>query len=167
MIYNSIPIDMTTRKKPQKNCSFINRAEIGQKDSFSGSPLLFKDDPVIHQVHKFDLGMDVAKAILWGLVTRKMPFFRTPKLAPKMALLQAIIHAWQETALLAAFLGAAVGVHLRQTSYSFDLKLWIVVLVVQAIPYAAALIMSVISGMQHLPAKWMRVRRPLKDPEEL
>jgi exo-beta-1,3-glucanase (GH17 family)/cellulose synthase/poly-beta-1,6-N-acetylglucosamine synthase-like glycosyltransferase len=115
----------------------------------------------------FALSHTIAKAILWGLVTRNKPFFRTPKLASRTALLRAVGQAWQETAMMTVLSGAAAGVYLRQVSYSFDLYVWIIVLVVQAIPYAAALALSIISGLQHLPAQWMRLQRSLHGEEEL
>jgi cellulose synthase/poly-beta-1,6-N-acetylglucosamine synthase-like glycosyltransferase len=115
----------------------------------------------------FALSHTIAKAILWGLVTRDKPFFRTPKLASRTALLRAVGQTWQETAMMTVLLGAAGGVYLRQISYSFDLYVWIIVLVVQAIPYAAALVLSIVSGLQHLPAQWMRLQRSLHGEEEL
>jgi exo-beta-1,3-glucanase (GH17 family)/cellulose synthase/poly-beta-1,6-N-acetylglucosamine synthase-like glycosyltransferase len=113
----------------------------------------------------FALSHTIAKAVLLGLVTRNKPFYRTPKLAPRLALLRALIHAKQEVILLLAFLGAAVGVHLRQRNTSSDLDVWIVVMLVQAIPYAAAVVMSLISGFQRMPAEWARLRRSLDDPD--
>ncbi|RJQ82206.1 MAG: glycosyltransferase [Desulfobacteraceae bacterium] len=115
----------------------------------------------------FALSHTIAKAVLLGFFTRNKPFYRTPKMAPKLAMLRAVVNAYQEVAMMAAFLGAAVGVHLRQASTSFDLQLWIIVLLVQAVPYAAALMMSMISGFQGLPVKWMRLQRSLIRPEVL
>jgi exo-beta-1,3-glucanase (GH17 family)/cellulose synthase/poly-beta-1,6-N-acetylglucosamine synthase-like glycosyltransferase len=115
----------------------------------------------------FALSHTISKAVLLGLVTRNKPFFRTPKMAPGSALLRAVAHAWQETALLGALWAAAVGVLLRQSAFSFDLHLWIIVLLVQSIPYAASLLLSIVSGLPHLPAKWMRLQRSLQGEEEL
>jgi exo-beta-1,3-glucanase (GH17 family)/cellulose synthase/poly-beta-1,6-N-acetylglucosamine synthase-like glycosyltransferase len=113
----------------------------------------------------FALSHTIAKAVLLGFVTCHKPFYRTPKLAPNLALLRALIHAKQEIMLLLAFWGAAAGVHLRQISTSSDLDVWIVVMLVQAVPYAAAVVMSLISGLQRRPPEWVGLRRSLDDPD--
>jgi hypothetical protein len=115
----------------------------------------------------FALSHTIAKAILWGIFTSDKPFYRTPKMAPKTALLQALINARQEVLLLLAFWAAIIGLHIRQPSTSFDLQLWIIVMLVQSIPYAASLVLSLISGFQGVSAKWVRLQRPTRDPEVL
>ncbi len=105
------------------------------------------------------LSHTIAKAILWGFVTRNKPFFRTPKMAPGRALLKAVVNTYQETLALLLLVAAAVGVHLRQAYTSFDLQVWIIVLVVQSIPYIAALLTSIISGFPSISAKWVGLHR--------
>lgn len=100
----------------------------------------------------------IAMAVLYGLfVGRQMPFVRTPKQADTLAFTQAIIDAKMETfmaTLLLTLLGLIVW---RVGLDSNETILWITVMVVQAIPYLAALILSLISTMPKLPASWVGV----------
>jgi hypothetical protein len=48
---------------------------------------------------------------------------------------------------------AAVGIALQSWSVIFDLHVWIIVLLIQAIPYAASLLMALISAFPHLSAR--------------
>jgi cellulose synthase/poly-beta-1,6-N-acetylglucosamine synthase-like glycosyltransferase len=101
------------------------------------------------------LSHTIAKAMLLGLFSKDKPFLRTPKLAHSAALLKAIRAAREETLLLAALCLSAWGILHLHGSENMDLLLWVSVLLVQSIPYAASLGMSIISGFPHLPAQWV------------
>ena len=75
-----------------------------------------------------------------------MPFLRTPKLKTRESLVSALLLAREEVALLVILLACAVGVVLRQQIDATDVRLWLAVLVIQAIPFAAAITMSVASA---------------------
>jgi len=94
----------------------------------------------------------VAKAVLLGFVTKDRPFLRTPKLAGSHAIAMVLTAAREELLLLTALLLAATGIVLLPGAEIFDLRLWVIVLLVQAIPYAASLLMSLISAFPHLSA---------------
>jgi exo-beta-1,3-glucanase (GH17 family)/cellulose synthase/poly-beta-1,6-N-acetylglucosamine synthase-like glycosyltransferase len=94
----------------------------------------------------------IAKAVLLGFVTKDRPFFRTPKLAGSHAIARALAAAREELLLLTALLLAAIGIALLPNVAVVDLRLWVIVLLVQAIPYAASLLMSLISSFPHLSA---------------
>jgi exo-beta-1,3-glucanase (GH17 family)/cellulose synthase/poly-beta-1,6-N-acetylglucosamine synthase-like glycosyltransferase len=94
----------------------------------------------------------IAKAVLLGFVTKDRPFFRTPKLAGSHAIVRALAAAREELLLLMALLLAAAGVALLPWTSVLDLNLWVIVLLVQAIPYGAALLMSMISAFPRLSA---------------
>lgn len=98
------------------------------------------------------LSHTIARAVLLGFVSTDRPFFRTPKLAGAHALARALAAAREELLLLTALLLAAIGIGLLPWWAAVDLYLWITVLLVQAIPYAAALAMSLISAFPHLSA---------------
>lgn len=98
------------------------------------------------------LSHTIAKAVLLGFTTRHLPFFRTPKLTGKPALLQALIAASQEWFMLLALVGSAIGVSLRSESITLDLHLWILVLVMQSVAYFAAVTVSLVSGFPKMPA---------------
>ncbi|MFZ1985611.1 MAG: glycosyltransferase [Desulfatitalea sp.] len=111
------------------------------------------------------LSHTISKAILWGFLTRNKPFFRTPKMVPGLALLRAVINTYQETLALLVLVAAAVGVHLRQVSTSFDLQFWIIMLLVQSIPYAAAVFISIVSGFPSISSKWVGLHKVGVEPE--
>jgi exo-beta-1,3-glucanase (GH17 family)/cellulose synthase/poly-beta-1,6-N-acetylglucosamine synthase-like glycosyltransferase len=109
----------------------------------------------------------IARAVLLGFVTKNRPFFRTPKMAGSHPMARALAAAREELLLLIALLLAAAGVAMLPWSAVVDLHLWVIVLLVQAIPYGSALLMSLISAFSHLSASLIghaegRGRPPLK-----
>ncbi|HSR35951.1 MAG TPA: beta-(1-3)-glucosyl transferase, partial [Desulfurivibrionaceae bacterium] len=102
------------------------------------------------------LAHTIAQAICVGFVTSDKPFFRTPKLAQRHALIEALQSAREEICILIALWLAAVSVADRQGSDTADLMIWILVLLVQSIPYAAALFMAVASGFAASRSKMIR-----------
>lgn len=97
------------------------------------------------------LSYTIARAVLSGLfVGRSKPFYRTPKVAPKAAFLKALVDSREEVTVAAVLLGLAVAVWEVIGFQSVSNALWASVLIVQAIPFATALVMSLIST---LPAK--------------
>ncbi len=99
----------------------------------------------------------IAQAIVQGFLTSNKPFFRTPKLVHSAPLFRAILSAYEEALLLAALWCAIIGVALQQRIESADIVLWIFVLMVQSLPYLAAVIVSLLSGFPKLPARFVGV----------
>jgi len=97
------------------------------------------------------LSHTIAVAILEGLLTNNKPFFRTPKLKSPSRLLKALIDARWEWLFALGLWGSAFGVNIRQPNGGLDLQLWMVLLVIQSLPYAAAIVMAIISGLPGLP----------------
>ncbi|MEZ4599197.1 MAG: glycosyltransferase [Syntrophotaleaceae bacterium] len=97
----------------------------------------------------------IGVAMLTGFVKTGLPFFRTPKLANRQVLLQALLAAREEVLLLVALFLAAAGVIGRLGTESLDLLMWSVMLLLQCIPYAAALLVSIISALPQLPSNWI------------
>jgi hypothetical protein len=95
----------------------------------------------------------IARAMVTGLITRRIGFFRTPKQAGSNALLQALLNAREELLLLVAMSLGATGVLMRPDGVMLDTQLWALVLAVQAIPYCAAVLVSLVSGMPQLPSR--------------
>ncbi|MGV8183281.1 hypothetical protein, partial [Pseudomonas aeruginosa] len=62
----------------------------------------------------------IAKAVLYGVVTRGIPLFRTPKMRSSHSLLVALAEA---------------------------LLIWVAILLVQSLPYLAALAMALLSSL--------------------
>ncbi len=98
------------------------------------------------------LSHTIALAMLTGFVTKKIGFFRTPKMANANTVLKAFMDAREETFMLVALLTCAWSVLAVQGRDMLDVKVWSAVLVVQAVPYAAALLMSLVSAFPRLPA---------------
>jgi exo-beta-1,3-glucanase (GH17 family)/cellulose synthase/poly-beta-1,6-N-acetylglucosamine synthase-like glycosyltransferase len=112
------------------------------------------------------LSHTVGIAVVKGLFTRNEPFFRTPKGKEPHALVEGFAGARVETGLLIALLLAAIGltgqftiapgvvVGIPEELKAPDVSLWVAVLLIQAVPYAAALLVSLASALA-LPAKWL------------
>lgn len=88
----------------------------------------------------------IGLAVLTGLFVEQRPFFRTPKLAARHAWLRALFSdARAEALLMLALWLAAFGIALTQPAAARDAVVWIVVLLLQSIPYAAALAVALVS----------------------
>lgn len=100
-------------------------------------------------------GMGLTYAIAWamwqGVFTKSTPFMRTPKMAEKVGVKDAIKMTLEETTLMALHWLAAIAVLLpRHNFHDPEVRLWAAVLVVQSMPFLAALVTSIIST---LPSK--------------
>ncbi|MCW8932489.1 MAG: glycosyltransferase [Gammaproteobacteria bacterium] len=96
------------------------------------------------------LSHTIAKAMWLGLFTTGRPFLRTPKMEKSVALFQAIGAALEETFIMALLWIAAVTIYFVFALNDLDLLLWFIVLLVQSLPYVAAVLMSVISAFPGL-----------------
>ncbi len=105
----------------------------------------------------------IGTAAIKGLVTRSEPFFRTPKQASTSGLLRALGAAREETIMVIGLALSAWGVAYTGTRETAgpDRLAWIVVLLIQSVPYASSLIVSLVSAFP-LPARWLGTRyRPV------
>jgi exo-beta-1,3-glucanase (GH17 family)/cellulose synthase/poly-beta-1,6-N-acetylglucosamine synthase-like glycosyltransferase len=113
----------------------------------------------------------IGKASVKGLVTRSEPFFRTPKHGGTSGVLRALAAAREETLMMCGLVLSAWAVaHFSPTegqdrfAWGPDRLAWIVVLLVQAVPHASALIVSLISAFP-LSARLLGTSyRPLPAP---
>jgi exo-beta-1,3-glucanase (GH17 family)/cellulose synthase/poly-beta-1,6-N-acetylglucosamine synthase-like glycosyltransferase len=92
----------------------------------------------------------IGKAVIAGLFTRRAPFLRTPKMESAPALVQGLVMARQELTLLLLLWAASLGVLLVHEAGTWEAVLWSVILLVQSVPYAAAVAVSLVAAM---PAK--------------
>jgi len=90
------------------------------------------------------LSHTIAKAMITGLFTKRVPFYRTPKKV-KLKSKKAFNAAREEFLLMLALWLAAYVLSLREDSNTLDLLLWIIVLLIQSIPYLASVYMSLVS----------------------
>lgn len=93
------------------------------------------------------LSHTIAKAVLYGFVTRSIPFFRTPKMRSSHGLMVALAEAREEVFVMLLLWGAALGIVLVQGVVDPDLLFWVVMLLVQSLPYLAALVMALLSSL--------------------
>jgi exo-beta-1,3-glucanase (GH17 family)/cellulose synthase/poly-beta-1,6-N-acetylglucosamine synthase-like glycosyltransferase len=96
----------------------------------------------------------IGRAAVKGLVTRSEPFFRTPKQGRSSGLWHALAAAREETLMMIGLTLSAWAVShtaLPQNAGP-DHFAWVVVLLIQAVPYASSLIVSLMSAFP-LPAK--------------
>ncbi|MCG7900397.1 MAG: glycosyltransferase [Candidatus Thiodiazotropha weberae] len=99
------------------------------------------------------LSHTIALAIVQGIWTSGLPFFRTPKQANNSGLLKALQDAREEALFFLALLLAATAVNWQYGADSPDAQIWSIVLLLQAIPYGAAIVVSMISAFPGLSAR--------------
>ncbi len=95
----------------------------------------------------------IARAMLTSCVNRGIGFFRTPKITAVRGLRRALHDAREELLFLVALILGAVAVLWRQDGALLDVRLWAAMLMVQAVPYAAAGLVSMISAAPRLSGR--------------
>ncbi len=108
------------------------------------------------------LSHTIGTAMLSGLVRTDRPFFRTPKKSRRHALGQAFAAAREEAALMAGLWLSAFAVSripsldgdLPGFMGGPDLTVWVAVLLIQSLPYAAAVLVSLVNALE-LPGGWI------------
>jgi exo-beta-1,3-glucanase (GH17 family)/cellulose synthase/poly-beta-1,6-N-acetylglucosamine synthase-like glycosyltransferase len=96
----------------------------------------------------------IGTAAIKGLLTHREPFFRTPKQAGSAGLWHALAAAREETVMMIGLWLSAWGVArtgLPETAGP-DRLAWIIVLLIQSVPYASSLVVSLMSAFP-LPAR--------------
>jgi hypothetical protein len=88
----------------------------------------------------------VAKAVIAGLFTSGKPFLRTPKCEDPALLSQALRVVWQETTLFALCVAAIVSVVVIHGFEEPAAVLWMIMLAVQSVPYAATVATAALSA---------------------
>jgi hypothetical protein len=94
----------------------------------------------------------VGKAMWAGLFISGKPFLRTPKCADPARFSQVLRVAWQETVLLALLLAAMLSMGFDRGFVDPAVTLWMVMLGVQSLPYAATFVTASISALSNQKA---------------
>ncbi len=111
------------------------------------------------------LAHTIGLAVLKGLLTRNEPFFRTPKQSAPHRLRSALLAAREETLLMLSLWACALGIRtIPKEMASPDLTVWVAALLIQSIPYAAALVVSLASAFP-LPAALLGARPAAVTPD--
>jgi exo-beta-1,3-glucanase (GH17 family)/cellulose synthase/poly-beta-1,6-N-acetylglucosamine synthase-like glycosyltransferase len=93
------------------------------------------------------LSPTIGVAVIKALFTRNQPFFRTPKSKQPHALAEGLAASRTESLMLIAMLSAAWGLtRLPAELKGPDVSVWVAVLLIQGVPYAAAVLVSLISA---------------------
>jgi cellulose synthase/poly-beta-1,6-N-acetylglucosamine synthase-like glycosyltransferase len=91
----------------------------------------------------------VGKAVWAGIFTSGKPFLRTPKCENPASIREVLRLAWQETALL-CLLGLSLVSMVRDRGFGDSAAdLWMTMLTIQSLPYAATVITAVLSAVAH------------------
>lgn len=115
-------------------------------------------------------GMSLTHAIavgIWqGLSSDKHPFLRTPKCEHRPALMQGVLMAWEETQILFVLWLCVAAVMFRFGIADPEVLIWTVILLIQSIPYLAALTVSMVNVMPSVSVKqWFNLSSVLRLPE--
>jgi cellulose synthase/poly-beta-1,6-N-acetylglucosamine synthase-like glycosyltransferase len=113
----------------------------------------------IASVAGLSLTHSVGKAVWTGLFTSGRPFLRTPKCADPARFSQVLRIIWQETALLVLLLIAMVSMAFDRGFQDPAVTLWMVMLAVQSLPYAATFATASISTLSN--------KKPVRAPAPL
>jgi exo-beta-1,3-glucanase (GH17 family)/cellulose synthase/poly-beta-1,6-N-acetylglucosamine synthase-like glycosyltransferase len=89
----------------------------------------------------------IGKAVWQGFFKRRAHFARTPKMENAPALVQGLLTARQEGIFLALLWTAAIGITVAHRGGTWEAILWTVILLVQSVPYLAAVSMALIAAM--------------------
>ena len=89
----------------------------------------------------------IAKAVFQGLFGAPQPFYRTPKMDTAAPLLRALAAVLEEIGFAVALIAFSVEILRASDFINNQAVLWSVMLAVQSLPYLAAIITSLISGM--------------------
>lgn len=103
----------------------------------------------------------IGVAVLAGLFQRERAFFRTPKRARRAGLLRAFFEAREESLFALGLWLAAWGVAGAQDTDTPDVMVWIGVLLLQSIPYTAALLVAILSGLP-ISGRWLGSTRAME-----
>jgi exo-beta-1,3-glucanase (GH17 family)/cellulose synthase/poly-beta-1,6-N-acetylglucosamine synthase-like glycosyltransferase len=112
------------------------------------------------------LSHTIARAIVQGLFTSSLPFFRTPKRVRHTGLSKALADAREEVLFLLALCLAAGTIYWRQGADLPDARIWSMVLLLQSIPYASALLVSIVSAFPRLPSRIVGVMAAMQDTQD-
>ena len=105
----------------------------------------------------------IGTAVVKGLFTRREPFFRTPKAGESARWLAALAAAREETVMMLGLWLAAWGVSRIPLKGGPDRFAWIVVLLIQSVPYLSTVLASLASAFP-LPARVLGIGYRPKAP---
>jgi len=154
MMFSILPLSLFTFKLVKLAHLYVSRVGANVRQTFAAA------------LAGLALSHTIGLAVVKGMITRNEPFFRTPKGTQPHALAQGVAGAAQETLMLGLLLTAAyflthvvqftpdVVLGIPEELRGPDVSIWVAVLLIQAVPYGAALLVSLVSALS-LPARWL------------
>ena len=109
------------------------------------------------------LSHSIGKAVWKGLFSNSLPFLRTPKMKDAPAVVQGLVMAREEVALLALTWTALLAVGFGHHWATLETKLWCAVLFTQSLPYLASVSVAILAAMP-APVRKL-VQAPAHKPE--
>lgn len=146
MVFSVLPLSLFTFKLVKLVHLYTHRVGLGLRQTLAAA------------IAGLALSHTIGQAVLKGLVTHSEPFFRTPKHAERHTLSLALAGAWEEALMMLMLWSAAFGLQRLPTeTASPDRTVWLAALLIQSIPYTAAVLVSLASAL-NLPAKLLERR---------
>jgi len=154
IMFSILPLSLFTFKLVKLAHLYVSRVGANLRQTFAAA------------LAGLALSHTIGLAVVKGMITRNEPFFRTPKGKQSHALAAGVAGAAQETLILVTLLivvyflthlvpiSSERALGIPEELRGPDVSVWIAVLMIQAIPYAAALLVSTISALS-LPARWL------------
>jgi len=120
---------------------------------------------VIASIAGLALTHTVGKAVIAGVFTSHKPFLRTPKCQDPAMLSQVLRQTWQEVTLLSLCCLALVAMVFDRGFDDPAAMLWMVMLAIQSMPYAATVITAILSAVSNArPAARSLIGLPAAKP---
>ena len=92
----------------------------------------------------------VGRAVIYGLATSRLPFMRTPKMDERATLGMALGMARGELVLTVLLWLAAILLWMTNGVLDPEARLWSVFMIVQSLPFAAAVLVSVVNAAEQM-----------------
>ncbi|MBM3644624.1 MAG: glycosyltransferase [Alphaproteobacteria bacterium] len=108
----------------------------------------------------------VGRAVIYGLFTSRLPFMRTPKMDERATLGMALGMARGEAVLAVTLLLGAAVLWMRNGQIDPEARLWATFMVVQSLPFLAAVYVSVVNALEQIRAAAAPFEAPTLQPAE-
>lgn len=167
IMFSVVPLTLFTFKLVKLSHLYISRIGVNLRQTLAAA------------IAGLALSHTIGIAVLKSAFTHDEPFHRTPKGAPSRAALRVFAAAKSETLFLIALLTCAYllthQLHIGTFTLGLpeelkgpDVSIWVTVLLIQSIPYAASLLVSLVSAVRP-SAHWLGEsvgisERPMLDP---
>ncbi|CAN0150745.1 unnamed protein product [Phaeothamnion confervicola] len=92
----------------------------------------------------------VGRAVIYGLATSRLPFMRTPKMDERATLGMALGMARGELVLAVLLWLGAAALWVNNGVLDPEARLWAIFMIVQSLPYAAAVYVSVVNALEQM-----------------